>query len=182
MPDMDNPLPRDFVGYGAAPPHPHWPSQARLALNFVINIEEGAERSILQGDNSSENYLLELTQREVLHSQRDYFSESIFEYGSRCGIWRLLKLFEQRNLAVTAWVCGQALECNPLLGAYLHAQGHEIAGHGYRWINYREVDQEIERAHIAKTIAIIEHVSGEKPHGGYTGRRSEHTQARHATS
>lgn len=92
MQNMDDSLPRDFTGYGAIPPHPQWPDNARLALNFVINIEEGAERSILHGDDSSENYLLELSQRDALEGQRDYFSESIFEYGSRCGIWRLLWL------------------------------------------------------------------------------------------
>ncbi len=168
---------RDFIGYGAKPPHPQWPNNARLALNFVINIEEGAERSVLQGDTSSENYLLELAQRDALIGQRDFFSESIFEYGSRCGIWRLLQLFEQRNIPVTAWACGQALECNPLLATHLHENGHEIAGHGYRWINYREVGPDTEREHIAKTIAIIEQCTGEKPYGWYTGRRSEHTRA-----
>jgi allantoinase len=176
MINMDDPLPRDFTGYGAAAPHPHWPNHARLALSFVVNIEEGAERSVLHGDNSSENYLLELAQREALPGQRDYFAESIFEYGSRCGIWGLRKLFEQRNISVTTWACGQALECNPLLAVHLHDHGHEIAGHGYRWINYREVNQKIEREHIAKTIAIIEHITGEKPYGWYTGRRSEHTR------
>ena len=176
MLSMDS-LPRDFIGYGAAPPHPQWPGHARLALSFVINIEEGAERSVLRGDNCSENYLLELVEREALTGQRDYFSESIFEYGSRCGIWRLLKLFEQRNLTVTTWACGQALECNPILATHLHAHGHEIAGHGFRWINYREIDVETERAHINKTIAIIEDFTGEQPYGWYTGRRSKHTRA-----
>lgn len=174
---MTSQHPRDFIGYGKSPPNPKWPNDARLALNFVINIEEGAERNILEGDSTSESYLTELAQRETLHGSRDYFSESIFEYGSRCGIWRLLDLFEQRNLPVTTWACGLALEKNPLLASHLVAKGHEIAGHGYRWINYRDIEPEIERQHIAKTIAIIKQFTGSKPYGWYTGRKSVQTRA-----
>jgi len=170
-------LPRNFIGYGARTPDPQWPGNARLALNFVINIEEGAERSVLEGDESSENYLTELTHREALYGERDYFSESIFEYGSRCGIWRLLDLFEQRNLPVTAWACGMALERNPGLAPHLVAKGHEIAGHGYRWINYRDVTPDVESMHIAKTISIIEQQTGSKPCGWYTGRKSKNTRS-----
>ncbi|MBA2482933.1 MAG: polysaccharide deacetylase family protein [Nitrosomonas sp.] len=169
-------LPRDFIGYGKSPPHAKWPNSARLAINFAVNIEEGAERSVLEGDKTSENYLTELALRQALNGERDYFSESIFEYGSRCGIWRLLNLFEQHNLKITAWACGLALQKNPLLAAHLSANGHEIAGHGYRWIDYRNIPPEIERQHIAKTIRIIEHYTGEKPYGWYTGRKSEITR------
>ena len=167
---------RNYIGYGKSPPHPKWPNKARLAINFVINIEEGAERNVLEGDATSENYLSELALRQALPGARDYFSESVFEYGSRCGIWRLLDLFEQRNLKVTAWACGMALEKNPPLAIHLSVKGHELAGHGYRWIDYRQLPVDIERQHIAKTIAIIEQYAGHKPHGWYTGRKSEHTR------
>ncbi|MGR8933397.1 MAG: polysaccharide deacetylase family protein [Gammaproteobacteria bacterium] len=167
---------RDFVGYGKTPPHANWPNEARLALNFVINYEEGAERSIYEGDATAENYLTELALREALPGDRDYFSESVFEYGSRCGIWRLLDVFEQRHIPVTVWACGMALEKNPPLGIHLASQGHEIAGHGYRWINYRDLPPEQERRHIAQTLAVIERYSGEKPWGWYTGRKSAATR------
>lgn len=172
-----NQQPRNFIGYGAQPPDPQWPGNARLALNFAINIEEGAERSVLEGDESSENYLTELSQKQALQGERDFFSESIFEYGSRCGVWRLLDLFEQRNLPVTTWACGMALERNPELAAHLAEKGHEIAGHGYRWINYRDISPDIERVHIAKTISIIEQFTDSKPCGWYTGRKSAQTRS-----
>ena len=168
--------PRDLIGYGPSPPDPQWPDKARLAINFVINIEEGAERSVEDGDQTSENYLTELAQREALIGRRDYFSESIFEYGSRCGSWRLIKLFDERNLKVTCWACGLALERNPALATHLATNGHEIGGHGYRWINYREVALETERADIHKTIGIITALTGSKPLGWYTGRRSDQTR------
>lgn len=172
---MTPPL-RDFIGYGKSPPHPRWPDKARLAINFAVNIEEGAERSILEGDATSENYLTELALRKALNEDRDYFSESIFEYGARCGIWRLLHLFEQRKLKVTALACGLALQKNPSLAIHLAEKGHEIAGHGYRWIDYRNIPPETERQHIAKTIEIIEHYTGKKPYGWYTGRKSAQTR------
>jgi len=167
---------RDFVGYGKSPPHPNWPNRARLAINFVMNIEEGAERNILDGDDTSENYLTELALRAPMQGERDYFSESVFEYGSRCGIWRLLDLFEQRDLNVTAWACGMALEKNPAVAVHLAEQGHELAGHGYRWFDYRHMPVDVERQHIAKTIAVIERYTGNKPCGWYTGRKSPHTR------
>lgn len=167
---------RDFTGYANTPPHPKWPDNARLAINFVINIEEGAERNILEGDSSSENYLTEISAREAMLGQRDLFSESIFEYGSRCGIWRLLELFEQRQINITTWACGMALEKSPLLAMHLAEQGHEIAGHGYRWIDYRQVDPALEREHINKTLEIIKHYTGAMPWGWYTGRKSLQTR------
>lgn len=172
MPDLS----RDMVGYGKTPPNPKWPNAARLAINFVINIEEGAERNILHGDSSSENYLTELAMRETMPGQRDLFSESIFEYGSRCGIWRLLDLFEQHQIKITTWACGMALEKNPQLARHLAAQGHEIAGHGYRWIDYSQFDPALEREHIDKTLTIIKHYTGALPWGWYTGRKSLQTR------
>ena len=169
-------LPRDFIGYGRVPPQPEWPGNAQLALNFVINLEEGAESCILDGDAVSENYLTELTAREPLIGRRDLFSESIFEYGVRCGIWRLLNLFEVRELPLTLWVCGQALERNPVLATYLAASSHEVAGHGYRWIDYGVVKPDLEREHILRTLAIIERFIGRPAVGWYTGRKSLHTR------
>jgi allantoinase len=168
--------PRDLIGYAASPPHPAWPGGAKLALNFVLNLEEGAERCILEGDATSENYLLEPGGRAALPGQRDWLSESMFEYGSRCGIWRLLKLFEERGISVTVWACGMALRRNPAVARHLTAHGHEIAGHGERWISYRDMPADAERAHIAKTIATIEELTGRKPCGWYTGRRSARTR------
>jgi len=169
-------LQRDFIGYGRVPPQPEWPGNTQLALNFVINLEEGAESCILDGDAASENYLMELSGRKPLIGQRDLFSESIFEYGARCGIWRLLNLFETRGLPLTLWVCGQALERNPALAAHLAASSHEVAGHGYRWIDYRGVQPNLEREHIVRTLEIIERLIGRPAVGWYTGRKSLNTR------
>lgn len=168
---------RDFIGYGKSPPRPHWPGKARLAINFVINIEEGAERSLYNGDSGSESYLTEMALRSTLTGEHDFFSESLYEYGSRCGVWRLLEIFDRWQLKITAWACGMALEKNPSLTEHLAHYGHEIAGHGYRWIDYRYVPFEIEQEHILKTLAIIENATGQKPWGWYTGRKSEQTRA-----
>lgn len=175
---LDNNLPhqgRDLCGYGKYPPDPKWPNDARVALNFVINIEEGAEHCILNGDAGSENYLVEITHRKQQAYQRDYLSESIFEYGSRCGVWRLLNLFEALGLNVTLWACGQSLERQPDLCHYLAKTAHEVGGHGYRWIDYRHIPPETEREHIRRTIEIIESFS-DRPVGWYTGRRSAETR------
>jgi allantoinase len=168
---------RDLIGYGGRPPDPKWPDGARLALNFVVNLEEGSERCLLNGDTSSENYLTEMAGREIQRFRRDFFSESIFEYGARCGIWRLLSLFEARNLAVTVFACGRSLENPSALREHLARSRHELAGHGYRWIDYRHVNPDLEREHIRSTIAIIEALRGKRPMGWYTGRRSAQTRS-----
>lgn len=168
---------RNLTGYGSRPPNPKWPGNAPLALNFVINIEEGSERCLLNGDSTSENYLNEIAGRELQYFQRDYFSESLFEYGSRCGVWRLLNLFEERRLPVTVFACGQSLEVQSELGEHLVRSNHELAGHGYRWIDYRHVPREEEREHIRRTIEIIDNLSGTRPIGWYTGRRSGQTRS-----
>ena len=174
---MMNYIARDLIGYGASPPHPNWPDRARLAINFVINIEEGAERCVLNGDRESENYLTEMALRPSLKAKRDFFSESIYEYGSRCGVWRLLKLFEQRHIQTTVWACGMALEKQPELAKHLAQAGHEIAGHGYRWIDYRQQPLQSERTDILKTLDIIKKITGTMPWGWYTGRKSEQTRS-----
>jgi len=167
---------RDLIGYGGDPPHPHWPSDARVALQFVLNIEEGAERSVIEGDEQSEEYLHELPGRAARVGERDWSVEGMYEYGSRAGVWRLLELFRSRELPLTAFAVGRALELNPEIGRALGEVGHEVAGHGYRWIDYRNVPEEEERRHIQKTLDVIERICGSRPVGWYTGRVSSNTR------
>ncbi|MCP4423626.1 MAG: allantoinase PuuE [Chloroflexi bacterium] len=166
---------RDLVGYGGHPPHPRWPGGARVAVQFVLNIEEGAERSILNGDEQSENYLHELPGRPF-RTKRDLSVESMYEYGSRAGVWRILELFKARNLPLTAFAVGKALELTPGIGRALSAAGHEVAGHGYRWLNYDRIPEDEERRHIRLTIEAIERICGQRPVGWYTGRVSQNTR------
>ncbi|UCC53796.1 MAG: polysaccharide deacetylase family protein [Anaerolineaceae bacterium] len=167
---------RDLVGYGGRPPHPRWPNGARLAVQFVLNVEEGAERSVLNGDEGSESYLHELPNRPSRMGERDLSVESMYEYGSRAGVWRILDLFNARGLPLTAFAVGKALELNPEIGRTLSLQGHEVAGHGYRWIDYRRVPEDEERRHIRLTIEVIEQICGKRPVGWYTGRVSQNTR------
>jgi len=170
------PEPRNLVGYAGRQPHPHWPGEARVAVQFVLNIEEGAEQSTLNGDKESESYLHELPGRPPRVGKRDLSVESMYEYGSRVGVWRILELFRTRNLPLTAFAAGQALELNPEIGHALAAGGHEIAGHGYRWIDYRDMPEDEERRHIRQTIKMIERICGKRPLGWYTGRVSHNTR------
>jgi allantoinase len=167
---------RDLVGYGGRPPQPHWPGEARVAVQFVLNIEEGAELCILNGDEQSEGYLHELPGRSSRRGERDLSVEGMYEYGSRAGVWRILELFRARNLPLTAFAVGKALELNPEIGRALSRAGHEVAGHGYRWIDYRSVSKEEERRHIRRTIEVIELICGKRPVGWYTGRVSQYTR------
>lgn len=167
---------RDLRGYGGRPPDPQWPGRARLAVQFVLNVEEGAERSPLNGDAESESYLHELIGRPARRGERDPSVEGLYEYGSRAGFWRLLQLFRDRRLPLTAFVCGRALQLTPELGRALAADGHELAGHGYRWIDYREVPEAEERDHIRRTVELIERIAGRRPVGWYTGRASANTR------
>ncbi|TNE79569.1 MAG: chitin deacetylase [Gammaproteobacteria bacterium] len=175
---MANPVPepRDLVGYGAQPPHPHWPGEARVAVQFVLNVEEGAEQSIVNGDVQSEGYLHELPGRPPRAGERDWSVESLYEYGARAGVWRILELFKTRDLPLTAFAVGKALELNPDLGRALSEAGHEIAGHGYRWIDYHTVPEDEERHHIRLCIDAIEKACGRRPLGWYTGRVSHNTR------
>lgn len=166
---------RDLTGYGDNPPHPHWPGDARLALQFVLNIEEGAESTILNGDRASETYLHELWGRPCRVAERDPSVESMYEYGSRTGVWRVLAAFDDRKLPVTVFAAGRVLELNREIGQSLCRNGHEIAGHGYRWIDYNSVSEDEERRHIRLTFKIIEDLSGHPPTGWYTGRKSPNT-------
>jgi putative urate catabolism protein len=167
--------PRDLIGYGANPPNPQWPNQARIAVQFVLNYEEGAENSILHGDTGSEQFLSEMFNPPA-YAARHLSMESIYEYGSRVGVWRILREFEKRRLPLTVFGVSMALERHPELTMALHELGHEIACHGWRWINYQEMAEATEREHITNAIEIIQKLTGEKPRGWYTGRDSPNTR------
>jgi len=167
---------RDLIGYGGNPPPAAWPGGARLALQFVLNVEEGAESSILNGDDASEAYLHELTGRPARRGERDLSVEGMYEYGARAGVWRILELFRERQLPLTIFATGRALELNPPLATALCASGHEIAGHGYRWLDYHHIPEDEERQHIRRTVRLIESLTGRRPRGWYTGRVSLNTR------
>jgi putative urate catabolism protein len=167
---------RDLLGYGGRPPHPRWPGGARVAVQFVLNIEEGAELCLLNGDAGSESYLHELPGRLPRVGERDLSVEGMYEYGSRAGVWRILELFNARSLPLTAFAVGRALELNPAIGRALSTAGHEVAGHGYRWIDYHDVPEDEERRHIRLTVDAIERICGRRPVGWYTGRVSQNTR------
>jgi peptidoglycan/xylan/chitin deacetylase (PgdA/CDA1 family) len=145
-------------------------------VQFVLNVEEGAERTVLNGDAGSENYLPDVAGAVQIRGLRNYRVESLYDFGARVGFWRILRLFEQRGLPLTAFAAGRALELNPDAGAALAELGHEVAGHGYRWIDYRYVDEATERAHIERTCRIIEETANARPVGWYTGRVSPNTR------
>ncbi len=172
--DSTLPYPRDLVGYGAKPPHAAWPAQARIALQFVLNYEEGAENSVLHGDAASEQFLSEMASPAAF-SARHQSMESIYEYGSRAGVWRILREFEQRKLPLTVFAVSMALQQNPELCAAFRQLGHEIACHGWRWINYQNLDEATEREHMRTGMKILTELTGERPLGWYTGRDSPNT-------
>ena len=167
--------PRDLKGYGPTPPDADWPGGARLALQFVINYEEGGERNILDGDPESETFLTEILGQPALQGERNLFVEDIFEYGSRAGFWRVLRLFREHQIHFTSWAVGIALARNPDAARAMAADGHEVASHGWRWIDYRGMAEDEEREHIRRTVETIEKLIGTRPYGWYTGRYSENT-------
>ncbi len=164
--------PRDMIGYGRNPPHARWPDDARVALQFVINYEEGGENCILHGDPASEAFLSEIVGARPLPGMRHMNMESIYEYGSRAGFWRLWRLFTRHELPVTVFGVAMAMARNPEAVAAMGEAGWEIASHGLRWIDYQEVDRETERAHMHEAIHIHREMTGERPLGWYTGRTS----------
>lgn len=167
--------PRDLVGYGRKAPHPRWPNKARICVQFVINYEEGGENSILHGDRASEAFLSEIVGAQPWPGQRHMSMESIYEYGSRAGFWRLWRLFTERNMPVTVYGVATALMRNPEAVAAMKEVDWEIASHGLKWIDYRDFTAEEERAHLKEAIRIHTEVTGERPLGWYTGRTSENT-------
>lgn len=173
---MPKNYPRNMVGYGRTPPDPKWPDRARLALQFVINYEEGGENCILHGDTTSEAFLSEVIGAEPLAATRHMNIESMYEYGSRAGFWRLHRLFSERGIPVTVYGVAMALERNLEAVAAMLEADWEIASHSYRWIDYKYFSEEAERQHLQQAIAIHTRVTGARPLGWYTGRNSPNTR------
>ncbi|MEO6917455.1 MAG: allantoinase PuuE [Collimonas sp.] len=173
--NTDPHYPRDMTGYGRNPPHPQWPNKARIALQFVLNYEEGSENCVLDGDAGSETFLSEIIGAQSFPA-RHMSMESLYEYGSRAGVWRLLRMFEERRLPLTVFGVARALQRNPEATAAFQELGHEIACHGLRWISYQNIDEATERAHIAEAVSVIKELTGSAPLGWYTGRDSPNTR------
>ena len=171
----DADYPRDLIGYGRTPPHPAWPQQARIAVQFVLNYEEGGENCVLHGDQASEQFLSEIV-GAAAYEARHMSMESIYEYGSRAGVWRILREFEQRRLPLTVFGVAMALQRHPDLTQAFVELGHEIACHGLRWIHYQHMDEATERAHMQEAVNIIKQLTGTAPLGWYTGRDSPNTR------
>jgi putative urate catabolism protein len=172
---MSEPYPRDMVGYGRNPPDPRWPGGAYVAVQIVLNYEEGGERCILHGDAESEAFLSEITGAQPLKGVRHVNMESIYEYGSRAGFWRIWRLFHERGLPLTVYGVAMALERNPEAVAAMREAAWEIASHGLRWIDYQYFEPDEERRHMEEAIRIHTRVTGERPLGWYTGRCSPNT-------
>ncbi|MBL8443721.1 MAG: allantoinase PuuE [Zoogloeaceae bacterium] len=169
------PYPRDLIGYGREVPHANWPGRARIAVQFVLNYEEGGENCVLHGDPGSEQFLSELF-NAASYPERHLSMEGIYEYGSRVGVWRFLREFERRGLPLTIFGVSMALERHPELTAAFRELGHEIACHGWRWIHYQHTPEEVERDHMRIGMEIIERLTGERALGWYTGRDSPNTR------
>lgn len=167
--------PRDLRGYGRTPPHAVWPGGARIALQFVLNLEEGGERCVLHGDEGSEQFLSEIV-GAASYPARHMSMESIYEYGARVGSWRILREFERRGLPLTVFGVAMALERTPELTQACVDLGHEIASHGWRWLHYQDIDEATERAHMLRAVEIHTRVTGSRPLGWYTGRDSPNTR------
>lgn len=167
--------PRDLLGYGRRPPRAEWPNNARIALQFVLNFEEGAENCVLHGDSTSEVFLSELINTAAF-PMRHMSIESLFEYGSRAGLWRVLRTFERYRQPLTIFAVAEAVRRHPDAAAAFKELGHEVACHGLRWISYQQMDEETERRHIAEAIHIMRQSFGITPLGWYTGRDSPNTR------
>ncbi len=171
----DETYPRDLIGYGRQPPHAGWPGGARIAVQVVLNYEEGGEMSVLHGDERSETFLSDMINPPAL-TGRHMSMEQVYEYGSRAGVWRLIRLFERYGVPVTVFGVAMAMERHPaVVEAFLQA-GHEIASHGYRWINYQDAPEALEREHMARAVEIHTRLTGERPLGWYAGRTSPNTR------
>ena len=165
-----------MVGYGRDSIHPKWPNKARIAVQFVLNYEEGAENSILHGDNASEAFLSEIVGAKAYEGLRHMSMESIYEYGSRAGVWRILNLFKEFDVPVTIFAVALAIARNRELADYLVEQNYDICAHGFRWIDYQFVDEKTEREHIKDCISVLTEYLGKRPEGWYTGRNSPNTR------
>jgi allantoinase len=167
--------PRDFVGYGRHPPHPHWPGNARIAVNINLNFEGGGEHCLLEGDDRSEDALTDIG-FPAYHGVRSPCVESVFEYGTRSGSWRLLRIFKRFGIKISVLGVVRALELNPELTRAFMADGHEILSHGYRWLDYNDIDEETEREHIRLGVDAIKRLTGQAPLGWFNGRPSINTR------
>ena len=172
---MNSDYPRDLIGYGPNPPRANWPGNARIAVQFVLNYEEGGESNVLHGDEYSEQFLSEII-GAAPYQDRHMSMESIYEYGSRVGVWRILNEFQRRNLPLTVFAVATALQRHPDLTAEFQRLGHEIACHGLKWIHYQNVGIDIEREHMREAVKIFQELTGEHPLGWYTGRDSPNTR------
>ncbi len=170
-----SPYPRDLVGYGGRPPHADWPGGARIAVQFVLNYEEGGENSILHGDAGSEAFLSEMVGAQAIPGARAMAMESLYEYGARAGFWRLRDLFARFGFPVTVFGVASALARNREAVSAMTGADWEIASHGLRWIDYQHVPEAVERAHIAEAVALHTAVTGSRPLGWYQGRTSPNT-------
>ena len=168
--------PRDLIGYGPQAPRIRWPGDARVAVQFVLNYEEGAENSVLHGDAASETFLSEIVGALPYPGARHISMESLYEYGSRVGVWRVLSLFRERRMPITLFAVAMALERNPRVAEVALRDGHEICSHGLRWFNYHGVAEDVEREHMERAVEIQTRICGERPLGWYTGRTSENTR------
>ena len=170
-------FPRDHVGYGRKSLDLTWPNGAKIAVSFVINYEEGAERTVLNGDAQSESHLWEQSAIPPREGERALNVESDYDYGSRVGVWRLLDLFEEHDMPVTVYAVGQALERNPEATHAFMQKGHEIASHAYRWIDYHNMDPDLEKQYISRQLQCVKELTGEYPVGWYYGRLSPRSRA-----
>ncbi len=173
---MTSDYPRDLIGYGPNPPRANWPGNARIAVQFVLNYEEGGESNVLHGDEYSEQFLSEII-GAAPYQDRHMSMESIYEYGSRVGVWRILREFQRRNLPLTVFAVATALQRHPDLTAEFQRLGHEIACHGLKWIHYQNVGIDIEREHMREAVKVFQELTGEHPLGWYTGRDSPNTRS-----
>ena len=168
--------PRNMTGYGKETIHPHWPNKARVAIQFVLNYEEGGENSILHGDKASEAFLSEIVGAKAYEGVRHMSMESIYEYGSRAGVWRILRLFKEFDIPITIFAVALAIARNKELADYLVEHNYDICAHGLRWIDYQYIDEKTEREHIKDCIALLTEHLGRRPLGWYTGRNSPNTR------
>lgn len=168
--------PRNMTGYGKESIHPHWPNKARVAIQFVLNYEEGGENSILHGDKASESFLSEIVGAKPYEGVRHMSMESIYEYGSRAGVWRILRLFKEFDIPITIFAVALAIARNKELADYLVEHNYDICAHGLRWIDYQYIDEKTEREHIKDCIALLTEHLGRRPLGWYTGRNSPNTR------
>ncbi|CAK2432790.1 allantoinase [Vibrio crassostreae] len=173
---MNKDYSRNLIGYGANPPNAQWPGNARVAVSFVLNYEEGGERCLLHGDDESEAFLSEIPSAQPIKGERHISMESIYEYGSRVGVWRVLRLFDEYEIPLTVFAVAMAIERHPDVAKAMVEAGHEICSHGYRWIDYQYIDESAERDHMTKAIEIIQQVTGQRPQGWYTGRTGPNTR------